>query len=181
MKKPTKTELNKIDLSHLEPLLAKQRQDDGYFQRPAGVEHYKLLAWISQQIDGGLITEIGTLDGMGLVALSYNPKNKVVSWDIKDCDWKGQVPENGKRKIVYNGFFDEVVKSDIIFYDGAHDGIQEAQFLTELQNRNWKGYIFFDDIHFNIEMEEFWKAVTLPKKDWTDIGHHCGTGLIILK
>lgn len=193
MNKPTLETLQEIDLSPLEHYLAPQRISEGFFTRPAGVEHYRLLAWISMQFSGVTITEIGTLDGMGLTALCYNPENKVVSWDIKDCSWKGQVPPNGQRKIVYDTYMDEVMQSSVIFYDGAHEGKDEQVFLQFLIEAGWKGIIFWDDIHLNKEMEEFWGGVLLASKmpqlkeytmeaqDWTDIGHACGTGVTILK
>lgn len=184
LNKPTTEVLNSIDISNLEQFLAPQRVNEGFFSRPAGVEHYRLLAWLSEQFQDTTITEIGTLDGMGLTALCHNPSNKVVSWDIKDCTWKGTVPPNGERKIVYDGYIDEVMKSPVIFYDGAHEGKDEREFLFEIIKRNWKGVIFWDDIHLNKEMEEFWQNCInagYELEDWTDIGHACGTGVIYFK
>lgn len=188
--KPTPEQLNAIDLSQLETFLAPQRINEGFFSRPAGVEHYRLLAWISGLFNNVTITEIGTLDGMGLTALCHNPTNKVVSWDIKDCAWKGSVPPNGERKIVYEGYFDEVLKSPIIFYDGAHEGKDEEEFIGMLVASGWKGVLVLDDIHLNKEMEKLWADClgdyfnfpgTFKKEDWTDIGHACGTGIIFFE
>ncbi len=188
MTKPTIETLNQIDLSHLEHYLAPQRVSEGFFVRPAGMEHYRLLAWLSTQFSNTTITEIGTLDGMGLTALCYNPSNKVVSWDIKDCSWKGKVPPNGERKMVYDGYMDEVMQTPVIFYDGAHEGKDEIEFLDQLIVSNWKGIIFWDDIHLNKYMQSFWQYAlftcnknSFQIEDWTDIGHACGTGMIILK
>lgn len=179
MNKPTKEEISKIDLSSLYPLITNNEKN--YLVEGAGVEHYKLLGWISQQVNKSTIIEIGTLSGIGLIALSLNPTNQVVSYDIRDYKWKNIVPKNGVRRIVSSDYMDFVVKSPIIFYDAAHEGKEEKEFFDELVKRNWKGVLFLDDIHLNKEMEQFWKYVQasgLKFEDWTDIGHAVGTGVV---
>ena len=174
IQKPTLEQLESIDLSGLEPLLSEGRRNEGIFMRPAGIEHYKLLAWLSTQYSGKTLIEVGTLDGMGTIALSYNSDNRVVSYDIKECSWKCQVPPNAELRIVDENFYDEIMKSDFVFYDGAHEGKDEEVFLDELLKRDWHGVIVWDDIHLNKEMERFWDRCLkagLQCEDWTDLGH----------
>jgi hypothetical protein len=185
--KPTLEDVNNTDLSPLFTLFKffpeVTNGDKNYLDQPAGIEHYKLLGWISNQFNDSIISEIGTCDGMGLLALSLNKNNTVISYDIMDYDRKHDVPVNGKRVIcdkVFN-FFDDVVKSEVIFYDGGHRGPEEIFFVKQLINLNYKGVIIFDDINLCSEMRHFWNEVKnlgLYTEDWTDIGHYEGTGII---
>lgn len=178
--RPTIDEVQAIDLSPLYDLAVDNPDNRRLLRGRAGVEHYKLLAWFSMLYDGILITEIGTLGGLGLIALSYNSKNHVISFDIRGHDWGNTTPVNAEKKIVYDGYMDEVVKSTIIFYDAAHEGKEEQEFLDELIKRGWKGILVLDDIRLNKEMAKFWANIKLPKEDWTDIGHSVGTGVVFL-
>ncbi len=184
MKKPTLEEVKAIDLSPFYDLATDNDDNRRFLKEEAGVEHYKLLAWISTQYVGTTIVEIGTLGGLGTIALSFNPQNKVVSYDIRNYKWGNKTPSNAEKKIAHAGYMDEVVKSPIIFYDAAHEGKEEQEFLHELVERNWKGIIVWDDIHLNKEMQAFWDncvATGFDCEDWTDIGHATGTGVLYLK
>lgn len=180
--KPTKEEVNKINLSHLYPLLNQGiiKEYGNYMEDEAGIEHYKLLGWISNQYNDTTIIEIGTLSGMGLLALSLNPNNKVVSFDIREYKFKHELPINGIRRIVDKDYMDFIVKSPIIFYDAAHEGKEEREFVNELVKRGWKGILFLDDIYLNKEMKRFWESLKTQFKTecWTDVGHFCGTGVV---
>jgi hypothetical protein len=185
IKKPTLDEVNSVDLSPVYSLFKffpeVENGDINYLEREAGVDHYKLLGWLSNQIDNSIISEIGTCDGMGLLALSLNKTNKVISYDIFDYPNKHLIPENGQRVIcekVFN-YFEDVSKSSIIFYDANHNGNDEYNFYLELKKLNWKGILIYDDIYLTDAMKSFWEKIDLHKEDWTDIGHSlCGTGAI---
>lgn len=194
--KPTLEEIQSIDISHLYPL-AKDNDDNRRLLRgDAGVEHYKLLVWIARQFNDAKIIEVGTLGGLGTIALSENKSNQVVSFDIRSYKWGNETPENAEKKIVYDGWFDEIMDAPVIFYDAAHEGEDERLFLKELLARKWRGVIFWDDIHLNKEMVEFWgHCLTLGEsenlqvlfgaefkcEDWSDLGHATGTGVMFLK
>lgn len=181
--KPGLDQIKSMDISKLYPLAADNADNRRLLHGEAGVEHYKLLAWLSEQFDDSIIVEIGTLGGLGTIALSYNPTNKVTSFDIRSYNWGNETPENAEKKIVYDGYMDEVTKADLIFYDAAHEGLEEAIFFDELLNRNWHGVVVWDDIHLNPAMEEFWKEKVeagFIAEDWTSLGHSCGTGVIFL-
>lgn len=183
IQKPTLEEVKAIDLSPLYPLAVDNADNRRLLRGEAGVEHYKLLAWFSKQYNDAFIVEIGTLGGLGTIALSYNPSNKVVTFDIRDHNWGNETPINAEKKLVYEGYMDEVTKADLIFYDAAHEGIEEQQFLDGLIERDWHGVVVWDDIHLNPMMEQFWKDCVdagLDCHDWTDLGHSCGTGVIFL-
>lgn len=180
MKKPSKKSINAIDLAPLEVYLTNNHE---YFRSDAGVEHYKLLAGLSFQFNDKIIVEIGSLSGMGTIALSANPNNKVITYDIRDYQWKNHVPPNAERRLVKDGYMDDVVKASLIFYDAAHGGKEEQDFLDELIERDWHGMIVWDDIHLNKEMEEFWQnciKAGYKVDDWTSVGHSVGTGVMYL-
>tara|TARA_R110002126_G_scaffold116875_6_gene256525 strand:+ start:6936 stop:7505 length:570 start_codon:yes stop_codon:yes gene_type:complete len=187
LKKPTLDEVNNIDMSpqygmyNFFPEI--ENGEINYLEKKAGKEHYKLLGWISNQYNHTTLCEIGTCDGMGLLALTLNKNNKVISYDIKDYKQKHKMPFNGERKIcdtIFN-FYDEIKECPIIFYDARHDGETELNFLNGLIDNEWKGVIFFDDIHFNDAMKSFWLKIELHKEDWSDIGHYTGTGVVFFK
>lgn len=179
MNKPTKEQVDSIDLSIFKDRLSEWRDLDFINSEP-GKEHYKLLAYISTQFDNVLFTEVGTLDGCGALALSYNPTNKVQTFDISHSGVYCKVDERVERKLVYDGFVRECLKSPVIFYDTDHNGILERQFLLDLYANGYKGMIIFDDIYLNEPMEEFWNSLQAKKEDWTDIGHWSGTGIVYL-
>jgi predicted O-methyltransferase YrrM len=176
MIKPTKEQVNAIDLSPLIDRLSSQGKD--YFNGEAGKEHYKLLAFIASEHNNVRIVEIGTRFGLGALALSVNQKNKVTTYDIEIDPNEIDLPKNVKRKLVSDkSYSKDILSSQIIFYDAAHDGIQETAFINELVKRGWKGLLIWDDIYVNDEMKAFWHNITHRKEDWSDIGHHSGTGL----
>jgi len=92
---PTLEQLQEIDLSPLAAILAsaptnpnaefKDVTREGAianFTRGPGIEAYALYAYLSTLFDGGTILDIGTLFGSSALALSYNPNNKVITYDV---------------------------------------------------------------------------------------------------
>ena len=51
---------------------------------PAGEVPYRLYAYLSTLFDDGVILDIGTLYGSSALALSYNTKNHVKSYDLAE-------------------------------------------------------------------------------------------------
>lgn len=179
MTKPTIDELNQYSME-------KQLQrcpnpiDKGFYLGRPGKEHYKLLAWFGYQYEGVILTEIGTLWGGSAMALGHNVKNKVITYDIIEAYGLARLPFNVERKIIDPAHmpFNDICKSPVIFYDAAHEGKQEQEFLDELVKRQWKGILILDDIRLNPEMWDFWDGITLRKEEWSDIGHWAGTGIV---
>lgn len=177
MKKPTKETVSAIDLTAQHQFTNSGRSVE-FMNGEPGKEHYKLLAWISSQINNSKISEIGTLDGCGALALAFNPSNKVSTYDVNTYTDQPKWPKNVSCKMVNDTYMNDVVKCPVIFYDTMHDGNLERAFVKELDARNYKGVVIFDDIYLNEFMKDFWNGVTQPKEDWTDIGHWSGTGVV---
>lgn len=188
-----------IDLAALQKLTKAEGRSVEYLNAVPGKEHYRLLAHLSLEYTGKILVEVGTLDGCGALALSYNPANQVITYDVRHYDDCTDFPPNVEKKIVpmdptaeeYNSFMEEVTKADLIFYDTMHDGEMEKRFVAALMNKEWKGLLILDDINLNEPMKKFWEQLVKSSKeqenqpgykilaeDWTDIGHWAGTGAV---
>jgi SAM-dependent methyltransferase len=152
----------------------------GYFLNTGFVEHYQLLAYLSTRFDDATLFDIGTLKGYSALALSYNPANRVISYDIKDFKELEEL-----EKLTYidyrigNALQDpELLSSPLILLDTEHDGTFENQVYAFLRQNRYKGLLILDDIYLNDAMKRFWHAIDLPKEDLTNIGHWSGTGVV---
>lgn len=189
IQKPTPLELDAINMR---PIQAKCNPRSGrnieFIGAPAGLEHYRLLAWLGYQLEpGSSIVEIGTLDGCGSLSLAHNADISVTTWDIEP-HWHRPLawPENITANIVADQKdwkhleknYPGVLDADLIFYDAAHEGKQEREFISFLEAKKWKGFLVLDDIHLNPEMDHFWFEIKQPKENWTDVGHWSGTGIV---
>lgn len=178
MKKPSKEEVAAIDLIALHGEYCKAGRSAEYLNAEPGKEHYKLLAWISMQYNKAALAEVGTLDGCGALALSFNQKNKVSTWDVRFYDDCCSFPNNVYRGLITeDDHWKEVLKAKVIFYDTMHDGTLEREFVAALKKAKWKGMVIFDDIYLNQWMTAFWNELDVRKEDWTDLGHWSGTGV----
>jgi hypothetical protein len=163
--------------------VAARAGDDRYFNLPEG-EHYKLLAYISDKLpEGKIIGDIGTYKGFSALALSYNEKVFVFSFDVESNVAPGvrSMPNVEYRLGPVNNYLDALVGCEIIFIDINHTGVDEKIIYDDLLAKGYAGYILFDDIHLNESMETFWKNIEEPKADITDIGHFSGTGIVAIK
>lgn len=174
----TAEELNAINLDKY----LKSTDDLGFpkswFYMDAGLEHYRLLVYISKLYNGVTLLDIGSYQGSSAIALSFNKKNKVISYDLV------HQPEIADIKIPNIKFLiGDVLKDDItapfIILDTYHDGTFEQKFVDHLHKINYKGLVMFDDIYLNNEMTNFWDGLKNEKYDLTEIGHHTGTGIAI--
>lgn len=161
--------LKNIDLDH----------DPYYFHGESGKEHYRLLMYISTLLNDNIIFDIGTNKCMSAIALSYNPLNKVKSFDIIKLLPENPIIENIEYILGDSTKDLDLIKSPIIFLDVDHDGTYEDIFYNHLKNINWKGILILDDIHLNDPMRIFWENIIEEKYDITKIGHWSGTGLVI--
>ena len=154
-----------------------------YFELPPGEEHYKLLAHIALKYNDVTLADIGTFLGFSALALSINPNNKVITYDIEE-----HIPNMiASAKNISNIEFriknliespEELKMCPFIFFDvDPHDGIQELNFVKALIKCGYKGTVMFDDIYLNDSMRSFWNWVYVPKVDVTKYGHHSGTGI----
>jgi SAM-dependent methyltransferase len=171
--------ISRIDLKPLSKHAACPRYS-GFFLNTGFTEHYQLLACLSTRFEGATLFDIGTLKGYSALALSYNPANRVKSYDIQDVKELAE-PQN-LTTIEYrigNVLHDpELLSSPLILLDTEHDGTFETQVYAFLKQNHYKGLLVLDDIYLNDAMKRFWQAIDLPKEDLTDIGHWSGTGIV---
>jgi hypothetical protein len=163
--------------------LAHHAADDeyrGYFLNREFKEHYQLLAFLSHRFSDATLFDIGTLKGYSALAMSHNPVNQVVSYDIEDLKCL-----HDSRKLttieyrIGNALEDpRLLHAPLILLDTYHDGIFEKQFYDHLKTNDYRGLLILDDIHLNEPMRRFWNNIDKKKEDITEFGHWSGTGLV---
>jgi hypothetical protein len=159
----------------------------------AGIVPYRLYAHLSTLFDDGVILDIGTLYGSSALALSYNTKNHVKSYDLAE---KSKIAQKMTRENIDWNIMDfrkdesiEWDKVKMIVIDTNHTGEQEVEFMKFLIEKDWKGIMCFDDINLNRAMIDFWECFDDDiKKDVSELGHgvfnaasphkNCGTGFV---
>ena len=72
-----KDAIKSLDVSHL----AEQSLNKNDWLT-AGQSEYRLYAWLSTQFNNTTILDVGTRTGGSALALSYNEKNNVISYDL---------------------------------------------------------------------------------------------------
>ena len=175
----TREKLNAIDLSRLASLIP-----DGeyrkYFLEDAGAEHYRLLEAYSYHYFNRTLLDVGTFKGCSALALSSNPSNRVVSFDITN-EVTVEKPENVEfvvGDILQASYQPLILNSPFIILDTFHDGIFEREFLAHLRAINWHGTLLLDDIYLNDEMRAVWREIKESKEDLSRLGHWTGTGIV---
>lgn len=148
-------------------------------------EHHLFLMTVANKFNNTIIYDIGTYVGQSALALSSNPTNYVISYDIEYHTSPPRVkqPENVEFRIgnCFNDW-DNMMKSPLIFMDVApHDGVFDNKFYQLMVKSKYKGILILDDIYFNKEMKDFWNSIKEEKYDYTHLGHYSGTGLVLFK
>lgn len=175
----TREQLNAIDLSDWASLIP-EIEYRKYFLGDAGAEHYRLLASYSYKYNNNTLLDVGTFKGCSAIALSFNPHNKVVSFDIAN-QATVKKPENVEfvvGDILQESYQALLLDSPFIVLDTFHNGVFEREFLAHLRALNWHGTLMMDDIYLNDEMRAVWKEITERKTDMSRLGHWTGTGVI---
>ena len=128
--------------------------------------------------------DVGTNWGESAVSLAQNPRNKIITYDIRKI-WELPFLDNYSnlefKLMDISKENDNIIKSaKIIFLDIAHDGMQEWSFTDRLLSIGYKGYLICDDIFapFYPMMKPWWDSINIEKYDLTEIGHTWGTGLV---
>lgn len=150
-------------------------------------EHYKLLAYLSMFFENETIVDIGTYRGLSSLAMSYNLKNNVITYDIVDNfdgfkdEYTIEKKENIECRIKDCREDVELFKStSLVMLDvDPHDGIQETDFFKFFEDIGYEGIVLLDDIFLNQQMTEFWNNIKQPKFDISRFGHWSGTGLVL--
>jgi hypothetical protein len=172
-------DIRNLSMDSINRLKAKSRTNPYFDIYPK--EHYCLLTNISDQLpDGTKVADIGTYDGMSALALSSNPKVKVITIDVtSDSLIIENIPNITYLLGSWEKYISQILKCEVVFFDTDHLGVQEHAFHNELVKNNYSGYAIYDDIHLNPFMEEFWNSIEQDKIDATHIGHWSGTGIVL--
>lgn len=184
----SKDKIDGTDLSSLHQYLEWNPQFLQFFSQKAGQEPYKLLGYISVQLDG-VITDIGTQFGSSALALSLNNKVSVETYDkFKHIPDNNQIATivnkpNIKYKILSaQTILSKIAESTVVYLDiNTQDGTEEIKIIRQLEELNFKGLLIIDDIKLNKVMESVWSNVPkhLKKIDVTEFGHWSGTGIVV--
>ena len=172
--------IESIDLSFAADICIAAKDD---LLSNCSTEAYKLYAYLSSQYDNITILDVGTYNGNSALALSYNEKNNVISYDIAEFG-ASNIPKNNiiwKIKDFRDDKSIDFDKVKIILIDvDPHDGKQEVEMIDFLRRVKWSGILLFDDIHLNDDMKKIWNIFPEHIRiDLTEVGHHSGTGMVI--
>lgn len=165
-----------------------------FFLNP-GVEHHRLLSYLSTAFNNGIIIDVATELGQNALALSYNETNTIHTFDSR-----GKLTEEQKktkwlsRNIIFHEqnlwnanvrkeWKDTILSSSIVFVDlDPHDGYMEYELYAWLKRNKYSGIIIFDDIFFPGMKVNFWNKIPDTEKyDISKVGHHSGTGMVIFQ
>ncbi len=177
--KITEKSLDALDM-HMDKCINSEEYKT-YFNGISSTEHYRLLSYLSIQFNSETIIDIGTLKGCSALALSTNPTNEVISFNLDNQLDLNNPPDNIEFIIgdcLHEQYKDIIMKSKIILLDTYHDGTFEEIFYSYLKDNNYSGTLLLDDIKLNDEMIQFWNNIDLPKEDITNLGHWSGTGVV---
>ena len=166
-----------LDISHLYNLALNQCD-----WHEAGQCEYRLYAHLSTFFNNTTILDVGSRTGGSALALSYNEKNHVISYDLQEQGASNIKKDNITWKIqdFRNDDTLDYDRISIIMIDvDPHDGIQEEEMFLFLEEKEWQGLVLLDDIGPQWpEIEDFWNRITFPKLDVSDVGHMSGTGAV---
>lgn len=156
-----------------------------YLYLDCGSEHYQLLANISSNLNNKIIYDIGTNYGASALALGFNKKNNVTSYDIINL-LPCEINEENIKFEIGNCLNDnDLLNADLIFLDTAHDGSFEEIFLDHLIIKQYKGVVIMDDVNeypiLRLLAEKISQANNLEIIDLTHVGHYSGTLALFFK
>ena len=110
-------------------------------------EHYRLLAYLSTCYSNSTIIDLGTDKGCSALALSHNPSNHVISYDIEDRKVQPiDLPNIEFRLKDATEDRDELLASALILLDTAHNGVFEQKVYSTLVAGRYDGLLLLDDI-----------------------------------
>lgn len=147
-----------------------------YIDMEAGQEHYRLLAWLGKKAKGRIL-DLGTFRGHSALCLAEGG-NDVISYDVENHLSIISQPSNIGFHISETGYKRVDESFDLIFLDTLHNVVFERKVLDHLRAINWKGVLVMDDIILFPELAKLWAEIPERKEDWTDVGHHSGTGVV---
>lgn len=165
-----------------------------FYNDMSGRQEYRLYSYLTTFFDNTTILDIGTCNGTSAVALSHNPSNKVISYDIVKQQYMGSTHViHSKHNIKFNikNVFDDlneelVSKCKIVMIDIDHYETVEREIINRLKELKFSGLIILDDItnhpdpEINRCMNRLWNNIEGNKINVTKYGHWSGTGIIIM-
>ena len=121
-----KDAIKTLDVSHL----AKQSLNANDWLT-AGQSEYRFYAWLSTQFNNTTILDVGTRTGGSALALSYNDKNKVISYDLVEQGASSGIKKDNVQFKIQDFREDDTLNYDnisIIMIDvDPHDGTAEEE------------------------------------------------------
>lgn len=180
-------EMEELDLSPLHKYVNWAQYYKNFITGKTGEEHYRLLSYIVKQLPkNSVVIDVGTFVGASAIAMSFqNEHVTVITYDIINLipTDKPSLHDFPNIKFILKNGLDDIESfliAPIIMLDiDPHDGIQEELFISRLMKLGYNGIVICDDIHLNVDMEDFWNSITLKKIDVTWYGHWSGTGIIV--
>ena len=172
-----KDQVRSLDIGHLRDVSLNQND-----WLPAGQSEYRLYAYLSTFFHKSVILDVGTRTGGSALALSYNPNNQVISYDLVE-QGASSIQKNNITWKIQDFMEDETLDLDnvnIIMIDvDPHDGSQERVMMDWLREKNWKGILIHDDIGPDWpDIQLMWDEIPEEKFDVTEIAHMSGTGIV---
>lgn len=180
--------INQIDLSHLAQFLSWNPNYQNFFLEKAGKEPYKLLAFLSKEVQSDCC-DLGTLYGSSALALSFNESINVLTLDTRR-----HIPETQGVVTIANrpniksmiasaqAVLPHIATCKLVYMDFESQNLDELnKVVNELEYYKFKGVLLVNDIYVNESMKAFWSNIPahLKKIDATSVGHFTGTGIIV--
>ena len=164
--------INAMDLSVCNPIAP-------YFFDFCGQEHYRLLCYLSTQFNDTLFVDIGTNSGDSALAMGFNQRNKVVSFDVIRYNY---YPISNCRYIIgdFRGFHTELLESRCMLYDIPHSGDMFVKWCRYLGYVKWDGFLILDDYTYDPVKARDWEKLgtRYTKINASKYGHCSGTGIV---
>lgn len=178
----TKITINKSEIDKVDTTLLKNISNNPEDWHTAGVSEYPLYAYLSTYFNNTTILDIGTRSGGSALALSHNPTNNVLSYDLIEQGASAITKSNIQWNIgdfMLDSGIDYNKVSIIVIDVDPHDGQQERIMMDFLRAKKWKGLLIHDDIgSLWPDIVQMWNEIPEEKYDITHVGHFSGTGLI---
>jgi hypothetical protein len=161
------------------------------FHGTPGNEHYKLLAWLSNQFHDADIINVSTGNGSSAMALSFNQSNIVHTFDDTDkvygiCN-SYKLIKNIKHNVldISNPLLRSssetlVFRSPLIMFNiDPRSGYFESDWYQYLEAGGYKGIFILIGIHMFARVKSLWERIPNANKfDISRVGNISGTGLI---
>jgi predicted nicotinamide N-methyase len=179
--------LDSINIDKYQYLANINNEYYNYMKSKSGIEHYRLLTFISSIFDNEILLDVGTNRGFSAIALADNKTNSVISYDIEEYSTIEKIkllPAFNNISFKLGNFLnmENLHEIKFIMLDTAHDGFFEEQVVNHLKSIKWKGLLLMDDInHTFIKLNQVWQSIDLEKHDLTKTGHYSGTGMVVFE